>query len=220
MKPTNEKYTFGELVDIIAALRAPDGCPWDREQTHESIRKSVIEEAYELVEAIDCKNPSKIADESGDVLLQVVLHAQIAKDNGEYDINDVTDAISRKMIHRHPHVFGDASVKDSEDVLNKWDAIKRADRSQSSIADELRGVSAYIPTLMRAQKIRKKANKAGFNHTAAEVSAETEDEFGRLLFDIAAAAGERGIDPEVALSGYINKFISDFEKFEQNKKAD
>ena len=218
MKPTNEKYTFGELVDIIAALRAPGGCPWDREQTHESIRKSVIEEAYELVEAIDGKNPSKIADESGDVLLQVVLHAQIAKDNGEYDINDVTDAISRKMIHRHPHVFGDTSVKDSEDVLNKWDAIKRADRSQSSITDELRGVSAYIPTLMRAQKIRKKANKAGFNHTAPEVSAETEEEFGRLLFDIAAAAGERGIDPEVALSGYINKFISDFEEFEKREK--
>ena len=220
MKPTNEKYTFSELVDIIAARRAPGGCPWDREQTHESIRKSVIEEAYELVEAIDGKNPSKIADESGDVLLQVVLHAQIAKDNGEYDINDVTDAISRKMIHRHPHVFGDASVKDSDDVLNKWDAIKRADRSQRSIADELHGVSAYIPTLMRAQKIRKKAIKAGFNHTAADVSAETEYEFGRLLFDIAAAAGEHGIDPEVALSGYINKFISDFEKFEQNKKAE
>lgn len=220
MKPTNEKYTFSELVDIIAALRAPGGCPWDREQTHESIRKSVIEEAYELVEAIDGKNPSKIADESGDVLLQVVLHAQIAKDNDEYDINDVTDAISRKMIHRHPHVFGDASVKDSDDVLNKWDAIKRADRSQRSIADELRGISAYIPTLMRAQKIRKKAIKAGFNHTAADVSAETEYEFGRLLFDIAAAAGEHGIDPEVALSGYINKFISDFEKFEQNKKAE
>lgn len=218
MKPANEKYTFDELVEIIAALRAPGGCPWDREQTHESIRKSVVEEAYELVEAIDGKNPMKIADESGDVLLQVVLHAQIAKDNGEYDINDVTDAISRKMIHRHPHVFGDASAKNSEEVLNKWDAIKRADRSQDSITDELRGVSAYIPTLMRAQKIRKKANKAGFNHKAAEVSATTEEEFGRMLFDIAAAAGECGIDPEVALSGYINKFISDFEEFEKREK--
>ena len=151
------KYTFDELVDIIAALRAPGGCPWDREQTHKSIRKSVIEEAYEMVEAIDGGKPEKIADESGDVLLQVVLHAQIAKDSGEYDINDVTDAISRKMIHRHPHVFGEVNVKTSDEVRDRWDAIKRADRKQSSISDELRGVSAYIPSLMRAQKICKKA---------------------------------------------------------------
>ncbi len=214
MKLKNGKYTFNELVDIIAALRAPNGCPWDREQTHESIRKSVIEEAYEMVEAIDSEKPEKIADESGDVLLQVVLHAQIAKDNGEYDINDVTDAISRKMIHRHPHVFGEANVKTSDEVRDRWDAIKRADRKQSSIADELRGVSTYIPSLMRAQKIRKKAKKAGYNHIPREIDCKTEQEFGALLFDVAAAAGEMGIDPEVALAGYINKFIGDFEKFE------
>ena len=219
MKLKNGKYTFNELVDIIAALRAPNGCPWDREQTHESIRKSVIEEAYEMVEAIDGGKPEKIADESGDVLLQVVLHAQIAKDNGEYDINDVTDAISRKMIHRHPHVFGEVNVKTSDEVRDRWDAIKRADRRQSSIADELRGVSTYIPSLMRAQKIRKKAKKAGYNHTPRETDCKTEQEFGALLFDIAAAAGEMGIDPEVALAGYINKFIGDFEKFENENSG-
>lgn len=211
------KYTFDELVDIIAALRAPGGCPWDREQTHKSIRKSVIEEAYEMVEAIDGGKPEKIADESGDVLLQVVLHAQIAKDSGEYDINDVTDAISRKMIHRHPHVFGEVNVKTSDEVRDRWDAIKRADRKQSSISDELRGVSAYIPSLMRAQKICKKAKKAGYEHKSQSTEFKTEEELGRLLFDIAAAAGDMGIDPEVALSGYINKFISDFEKFENGK---
>lgn len=211
------KYTFDELVDIIAALRAPGGCPWDREQTHKSIRKSVIEEAYEMVEAIDGGKPEKIADESGDVLLQVVLHAQIAKDSGEYDINDVTDAISRKMIHRHPHVFGEVNVKTSDEVRDRWDAIKRADRKQSSISDELRGVSAYIPSLMRAQKICKKAKKAGYEHKPKSTGFKTEEELGRLLFDIAAAAGDMGIDPEVALSGYINKFISDFEKFENGK---
>lgn len=215
MELKKEKYTFDELVEIIARLRAPGGCPWDMEQTHESIRKSIIEEAYELVEAIDGGKPSKIADESGDVLLQVVLHAQIGKDNGEYDINDVTDMISRKMIHRHPHVFGEVSVANSDEVISNWDAIKRADRSQSSVADELRGVSTYIPTLMRSQKIHKKAKKAGYEYIGNPINAETEEEFGKLLFDIAVAAEKKGIDPEVALSGYLNKFIDDFESFEK-----
>ena len=217
MELKNGKYKFDEFVDIIAKLRGPGGCPWDREQTHESIRNSMIEEAYELVEEIDGGNPEKIADESGDVLLQVVLHAQIAKDNGEYDIDDVTDAICRKMIHRHPHVFGEVDVKDSEDVITNWDAIKRADREQKSIADELRGVSKYIPTLMRAKKIYKKAKKAGYEQDLQTVSAKTEQEFGKLLFDIAVRAGNEGIDPEVALSGYLNKFIDDFEKFEKGE---
>lgn len=212
------KYTFDDLVKIIEILRAPGGCPWDREQTHDSIRKNVVEEAYEMVEAIDSKCEAKIADESGDVLLQVVLHAQIAKDSGDYDIGDVTDIISRKMIHRHPHVFGGTSVSGSDEVLQKWDAIKRADRSQTSVADDLKGVSKYIPTLMRAQKIRKKANKAGFGHTVAEYGAENEDQFGELLFNIAAAAGDLGIDPDIALSKYISKFISDFEMFENKSE--
>lgn len=215
MELKNEKYTFGDLVKIIEKLRGPEGCPWDREQTHKSIRNSMIEEAYELVEAIDNGGGSKIADESGDVLLQVVLHAQIGKDNGEYDINDVTDMISRKMIHRHPHVFGEVSVSNSEEVRTNWDAIKRADRAQTSVADDLKGVSAYVPSLMRAKKICKKAKKAGYAYECGEVDAATEESFGKLLFDIAVKAGEKGIDPEVALNGYINKFISDFEEFEK-----
>ncbi|MBQ7109266.1 MAG: MazG family protein [Clostridia bacterium] len=212
-----EKYNFDELVEIIAKLRAPGGCPWDREQTHESIRKSLIEEAYELVEAIDDKKPEKIADESGDVLLQVMLHAQIAQDNSEYDISDVIDVLCRKMIHRHPHVFGDVDVENSEQVLKNWDAIKRGDRHQQSITDELKGVSAYIPTLMRAQKIYKKAKKAGYEYSAQTTDVKTEEAFGKLLFDISVAAESHGIDPEVALSGYINKFIEDFEEFEEKK---
>ncbi len=212
----SEKYTFDELVEIIAKLRAPDGCPWDREQTHESIRKSLIEEAYELVEEIDNKNPEKIADESGDVLLQVMLHAQIAKDNGEYDITDVIDILCRKMIHRHPHVFGEVSVNNSDEVLKNWDAIKRDDRSQKSITDELKGVSTYIPTLMRAQKIYKKAKKAGYSYQPSDTAAKTEEEFGKLLFDISVSAESCGIDPEVALSAYINKFIKEFNDFEEN----
>ncbi len=215
MELKKEKYNFEELVDIVAKLRAPDGCPWDREQTHESIRKSLVEEAYELIEMIDEGNPEKMADESGDVLLQVVLHAQIAKDNGEYDIDDVTDAICRKLIHRHPHVFGEVSVESSDEVRQNWDAIKRADREQKSIADELRGVSAYLPSLMRAQKIQKKAQKAGYETEAAHTDATTEEELGRQLFELVAACSRQGIEPELALSGYIGKFIEDFERFEK-----
>lgn len=208
------KYTFEDFVEIIRRLREPDGCPWDREQTHESIRKNLVEEAYEMVEAIDSKNPEKIADESGDVLLQVVLHAQIAKDNGEYDINDVTDIVSRKMIHRHPHVFGDTTVKNSEDVIDNWAAIKRADREQKTVAEELKGVSKYIPTLMRAQKIYKKAIKTGYDYKVNSTD-KSETEIGKMLFDVAAACAKSGIDPEIALSGYIEKFISDFETYEK-----
>lgn len=217
MELKNGKYTFDDLVDIVAKLRAPDGCPWDREQTHDSIRKNMIEEAYELVEAIDGGKPEKVADESGDVLLQVVLHAQIAKDGGEYEIDDVTDAICRKLIHRHPHVFGEVEVKNSAEVMNNWDAIKRADREQSSITEELRGVSGYLPSLMRAQKILKKAKKAGYSPKPAECTehAKTEEEVGKLLLEIAAACNENGVDAEVALSGCINKFIYEFEKFEK-----
>ena len=215
MELKKEKYTFDDLVKIIEKLRSPEGCPWDREQTHQSITANMIEEAYELVEAIEKGNPEKIADESGDVLLQVMLHAQIGKDDGEYDINDVTDMISRKMIQRHPHVFGDVSVENSEEVLKNWDAIKREDREQKSITDELKGVSAYVPTLMRAKKIAKKAKKAGYDYKCQEISAKTEEEFGKLLFDIAVSAGENGIDPEVALSKQIGKFIDEFERFEK-----
>lgn len=218
MKYKDGKYTFDELIDIVAKLRAPGGCPWDMEQTHESIRKSMIEEAYELVEAIDGKRAEKIADESGDVLLQVVLHAQIAKDNGEYEMEDVTDAICRKLIHRHPHVFADVEAEDSETVIKNWDAIKREDRDQGTIADEMRGVSAYLPSLMRAQKIEKKAVKNGFERIDARIDAKTEEEFGELLFKVISACNEYDIDAEVALSGYIRGFIDDFEKFEESKK--
>ena len=218
MELKKEKYTFDDFVKIVAELRGENGCPWDREQTHKSLKKCLIEEAYELCEAIDKDIPEKIADESGDVLLQVVLNAQIGKDDGEYDINDVTDFISRKMIHRHPHVFGDVKAETAEDVITNWDAIKREDRNQTSIADELRGVSAYIPTLMRAQKIGKKAKKAGYNLEYCELSNCTEEDIGKLLFQICSTASNMGIDADVALSGYINKFIGDFEKYEKENK--
>ena len=202
-KDKTEKYNFDDLVEIVSLLRAPGGCPWDREQTHESIKRNLVEESYELIEAIDGGKPEKIADESGDLLLQVVFHAVIGSDNGEYDVSDVTDAICRKLIHRHPHVFGDVSVSGSGEVLKNWDAIKRDDRNQKSIAEELRGVSKYLPQLMRAEKIQKKAEKAGYtdphvmgNGDNADCSAE---QCGQMLFATVQLCRKAGVDPELAL---------------------
>ncbi len=217
-KEKDDKYTFDDLVEIVELLRAPGGCPWDREQTHESIKRNLVEEGYELIEAIDEGKPEKIADESGDLLLQVVFHAIIGKDNREYDINDVTNAICRKLIHRHPHVFGDTEVSGSGEVLQNWDAIKRSDRGQNMITDELRGVSKYLPALMRAEKIQKKAEKAGYTdpHTIGNASAEAE-QCGQMLFATVQMCRRSGVDPELALASYTEKFIKDFEDFEKQK---
>ncbi len=221
-KDKTEKYNFDDLVEIVSLLRAPGGCPWDREQTHESIKRNLVEESYELIEAIDGGKPEKIADESGDLLLQVVFHAVIGSDNGEYDVSDVTDAICRKLIHRHPHVFGDVSVSGSGEVIKNWDAIKRDDRNQKSIAEELRGVSKYLPQLMRAEKIQKKAEKAGYtdphvmgNGDNADCSAE---QCGQMLFATVQLCRKAGVDPELALKAYTEKFIDNFEKFETGDK--
>ncbi len=221
-KNENEKYNFDDLVRVVELLRAPGGCPWDREQTHESIKRNLIEEGYELIEAIDDGKPAKIADESGDLMLQVVFHAVIGKEAGEYDIDDVTDAICRKLIHRHPHVFGDVSVSGSGEVLKNWDAIKRGDRHQQSIADELRGVSEYLPALMRAEKIQKKAEKAGYSPEIGETAGDDFGAagigaagFGAALFELVRRARKAGADPELALREYTNKFIDEFEKFER-----
>ena len=221
IKDKSEKYAYEDLVALVERLRAPGGCPWDREQTHESIKKNLVEEAYELVEAIDGGDPEKIADESGDMLLQVVFHAVIAKDNGEYDIDDVSDAICRKLVHRHPHVFGDVEADSAGEVLKNWDAIKRADRDQDTVAAELRGVSKFLPALMRCEKIQKKAAKSGYDFGDAEITLDTstanEEDCGRLLFEAVRLCREGGVDPELALAAYTEKFIDEFEAFESGK---
>ncbi len=220
-KDADEKYDFDDLLEIVRLLRAPGGCPWDREQTHDSIKRNLIEEGYELIEAIDGGSPEKIADESGDLLLQVVFHAVIAEDGNEYEMNDVTDAICRKLIHRHPHVFGDVSVSGSGEVLNNWDAIKRGDRNQTSITEELRGVSKYLPATVRAEKIQKKAEKAGYTLPCTEGtkdSASDAEQCGQILFDAVRKCRRSGVDPELALSAYTERFINDFEEFENSKE--
>lgn len=201
----NEKYTFEDFVEITRRLCAPDGCPWDRTQTHESLRRFAVEEAYELVDAIENGTSEKIADESGDVLFQVVLHARLAENQGEYTIDDVTDAISRKMLRRHPDVFGGENSKD-------WDAIKRAERNQTGILEELQDISTSFPALMRADKIQKKTEKVGYpSEQALPEDADKELQLGKALFDLVAQCRRECVNPELALNRYLKQFLKDFE---------
>ena len=158
-----ENYNFNDLVEIVKILRAPDGCPWDREQTHKSIRSNFIEETYEAVEAIDTDDLDLLKEELGDVLLQVALHAEIESEQGTFDINDVCDGICKKLIIRHPHVFGDVDADTTEKVLKNWDAIKMKTKSQKTQTQAILSVSKALPSLMRSTKIQQKAAKVGFD---------------------------------------------------------
>ena len=188
----SDSYTVADLLEIMKILRAEDGCPWDREQTHGSIRKNLIEETYEVVEAIDNSDDALMREELGDLLLQVVFHAQIACDRGAFSFDDVADEICRKLIVRHPHIFADTVAGSSEAVLENWDAIKARTKKRESLYDEVDSVSKALPSLMRAQKISKKLRKADKRedmHTLV----------GEMLFNAAAIAEEYGIDAEKAL---------------------
>jgi MazG family protein len=223
-----------QLRAIIAALRAPEGCPWDREQTHASLRAGLIEEAYEVVEAINTGDDANLREELGDLLLQSVFHAQIAAEEGRFDFDDVARGIVEKLIRRHPHVFGAERCADSAEVLRKWDDIKRAekgDRAESA----LDGVSGGLPALLRAEKVQKKAARVGFDwsETApvvakireelAEVEAELtagvnaeriEEEMGDLLFSVVNLARKLKIDGETALQRATDKFARRFRQVE------
>jgi tetrapyrrole methylase family protein / MazG family protein len=216
-------HGFDEFVDLIAVLRGPDGCPWDREQTHASIAKNVVEEAYEVVHAIETSDIAELRDELGDVLLQVVLHAQIAADDGEFTIDDVVAAVNAKIIRRHPHVFGETAVENSAEVSAKWDEIKRAERAEKR-QGLLDTVPHALPALMLAQTISRKAVSAGFEWDSlqgvwAKVheeidelkatepgSPEAVEEIGDLLFTIVNLARKQGIDAETALRNACDKF--------------
>ena len=224
-------YNFDDLVEIMSILRAPGGCPWDAEQTHQSIRRDLLEETYELIEGIDKDNPEMIREELGDVLLQVVFHSDIAK---SFTINDVCNDICQKLIVRHPHVFGDVVVSGTENVLSNWDAIKRDTKKQQSDTEVLRSISPAMPSLMRADKLGKKARKMGFDFDDANEAMqkvyeeadevrealengnqiEIEEEFGDLLLSIVNAARLAGVDSERALYNANEKFLKRFEKVE------
>jgi tetrapyrrole methylase family protein / MazG family protein len=221
---------FEELVRIMAVLRAPDGCPWDREQTHMTLRRNLVEEAYEAVAAIEDEDVAELRDELGDILLQVVFHAQIAQEAGEFDIGDVADAIVAKLRRRHPHIFGDAIANTAEEVMTRWDAIKRQEKPERTL---LEGIAPTLPALMYAEKISRRAVGVGFEwETIDDVwakvheeidelkatepgSIEAEDELGDVLFSMVNVGRKMGLDSEQALRGACAKFIRRFGEMER-----
>ena len=156
-----KQYSLQDLLDIMEQLRA--GCPWDREQTYESLKRYVIEEAYEVVEAVDGTDKMALADELGDLLLQVVFYAQIGKERGEFSMEDVLRCVCEKMIHRHPHVFGTEKAETSEEVLKNWAQIKQEEKGQTTQTQALESISSSLPSLLRAQKVQERASKVGFD---------------------------------------------------------
>ncbi len=220
------------LTEVMATLRSPGGCPWDMEQTHASIRKSLIEEVYELLEAIDNMDYENMREELGDVLLQVVFHARLAEEEGAFSMQDVVDDIVTKLIRRHPHVYGTIEVGSSDEVLQNWEAIKQDEKKERTHA--LDGVTKGQPALMRAYKLNSKAAKVGFDWpdndgvwqkieeelaelkeaAAAGSQAEQEHELGDLLFAIAAYAKHIGLEPETALNMANNRFAKRFSHVE------
>lgn len=229
-----ENYTFDDLVEIVRILRAPNGCMWDREQTHKSIRRNFIEETYEVVEAIDTDNTELLKEELGDVLLQVVFHACIEQENNVFDINDVADGVCKKLIYRHPHVFAKTDVNSTEEILTNWDALKQKEKNQKTVTDSLKSVARSLPSLIRAEKIQKKAAKAGFdwqnvNQAIDKVREELDEiqnanentineEVGDMLFAAVNVARMLKVEPEQALEKAADKFIVRFENMEQMEK--
>lgn len=227
-----DRYDVYDLQKLVSVLRGPGGCPWDAEQTHESIRRNFLEEAYEAAEAIDEGDATHLCEELGDVLMQVIFHSDIEADAGRFDLNDVADMSVRKLLTRHPHVFGDVTVSGSDEVLQNWDVIKRIEKKHETIADSLDAVARSLPGLWRAEKIQKKAGKVGFEwpdvsgamDKLAEELAELQDaiktgvsmkeELGDLLFSAVNTARFLGIDPEDALNDSSDKFAARFRHLE------
>ncbi|WP_017187580.1 nucleoside triphosphate pyrophosphohydrolase [Alkalibacillus haloalkaliphilus] len=226
-------HTFAALKDVIATLRGPNGCPWDQKQTHESLRPYLIEEAYEVIEAIDAQDDDHLAEELGDVLLQIMLHSQIGEENGFFTVDDVIKGITDKMVERHPHVFSDVSVNSVDEVTDNWEAIKQKDKPKTrSVLD---GLNDALPRLLYAKEIQKKVAKVGFdwqeespviNKVKEEIEEfhdaianksidEAEMELGDVLFSIVNLGRFYKIDPEIALNRTCGKFISRFKEVEK-----
>ena len=230
-----DKYNIDDLVAIIKVLRAPGGCPWDREQTHESIKKNFIEETYEVVEAINKQSTDMLREELGDVLLQIVLHSEMESENDNFSFDDVVNDIVQKLVVRHPHVFGEVVANNTAEALNSWDAVKLKTKGQKNQTESMLSVPRELPALMRAQKIQHKAAKIGFDwdnvggavdklyeeidelKTAMEQGKrfDIEDEFGDVLFSCVNIARFIDVDSEEALTASTDKFMSRFSLVEQ-----
>ena len=228
-----KRFTFSDLVAVMDVLRSKDGCPWDLKQTHQSLKRYLIEEGYEVLEAIDDNNIDALYDELGDVLLQVVFHAKIAQQHGEFDHTDITTAVCQKMISRHTHIFGRAVADTPEDVIDNWEMIKRAEKGQQTQTDVLNNVPKSMPALMRSGKVQHKAAHVGFDfrdiseaidklrEEIAEIEQDLKngndmmEECGDLLFSAVNIARLAGIEPEIALQKATDKFIDRFAHVEQ-----
>ncbi len=228
-----ETYDFNDLLRIMEILRAPDGCMWDREQDHQSIRRNFIEETYEVCEAIDEEDTEHLKEELGDVLLQVVFHTQMEKEKGVFDIGDVADGICKKLIFRHPHIFGSVEVSSSEEILRNWDELKRKEKHQETDTAALQSVAKSLPGLIRAEKLQKKAAKVGFDWDRAEDAldkvaeeldevrramqgdGDPEEELGDLLFAAVNVSRHLKIDAERAMEKACNKFTDRFAQMDQ-----
>lgn len=233
-----EKYNFNDLLRIMEILRAPDGCMWDREQDHQSIRRNFIEETYEVCEAIDEQDPEHLKEELGDVLLQVVFHTEMEKEKGVFDIGDVADGICKKLIYRHPHIFGTVEVGSSEEILRNWDELKRKEKHQETDTSALESVAKSLPGLIRAEKLQKKAAKVGFDWENAQGALEKveeeldevkramtgdgdpEEEIGDLLFAVVNVARHLKVDPERAMEKTCNKFVRRFAEMERQAQQE
>lgn len=240
-----DKYDFNDLLEIMEKLRSENGCPWDKEQTHESLRIYLIEETYEVLEALDAKDKGKFCNELGDLLLQIVFHAQIAKENDDFQIGDVITEVCSKLVSRHPHIFGDVKADTSEQVLVNWEAIKKKEKKLKSQTGVLKDVPSNLPALMRSYKVQQKAAQVGFDwddikdvfckidEEVGELKEAYEskdleritDELGDTLFSIVNLSRFLKVQPELALTGTVNKFIKRFEyvekrSLEQGKKLE
>lgn len=221
---SKSKYDFYDLCLILEILRGKDGCPWDTEQTHDSIRKNFIEETYEVIEAIDNKDTTLLREELGDVLLQVVFHTQIEKELGTFDIDDVSNDVCSKLVYRHPHIFADVSANTSEEVLSNWEAIKNVEKSRETLYDKLSSVPPMTPALMRASKVSKKSglyketdiselvseSKNILDNFSNDANNISDEAIGELLFIISALTAKADIDAEEALFKTTNRFIDKF----------
>ena len=230
-----EKYGLEDFIRLIDVLRGPGGCPWDIKQTHESLKHNVVEEAWEVVDAINEGSEAHLREELGDLLMQVIFHASISKEHGGFTLDDISDEAVKKLVHRHPHVFGSVKADTPDEVLTNWDAIKRADRGQQSVASAMDGIPRGLPGLMRSEKIQSKAAKYGFDwpdvsgamDKLREETAELQEgidagdienikeEIGDALFSVVNVARFYKLDTEECMHAACEKFIRRFRYLEE-----